>query len=97
MGLQLDDQSLAEVTKILGDYVPRIKVWAFGSRATSTAKRFSDLDLVLEGDEPLAHGTIAKLKHAFSESDLPIRVDVVDWNALDPEFKEAIVDQRVPV
>lgn len=97
MGLQLDDQSLAEVRKILDDLAPKLKVWAFGSRATGTAKRFSDLDLVLEGEEPVAYATIAKLKHAFSESDLPIKVDVVDWNALDPEFRAAIAEQRVPV
>lgn len=97
MDLQLDAQSLAEVKKILGDLAPTLKVWAFGSRATGTAKRFSDLDLALEGEEPVAYGTIARLKHAFSESDLPIKVDVVDWNALDPEFKAAIAGQRVPV
>jgi predicted nucleotidyltransferase len=97
MTLQLDAESLAEVRKILGDHAPAFKVWAFGSRAVGTAGRFSDLDLALEGDAPVTLQTIARLKHAFAESDLPIRVDVVDWNALDPEFKAVIVDERVPV
>lgn len=97
MVLQLDAESLTEVKKILGFHVPALKAWAFGSRATGTAKRFSDLDLVLEGDAPVAYQTIAKLKHAFSESDLPIKVDVVDWHALDPEFRAVIAKQRVPL
>ncbi len=97
MGVQLDSESLAEVKKILAFHAPDVKVWAFGSRATGTAKRFSDLDLVLEGEAPVAYQTISKLKHAFSESDLPIKVDVVDWHALDPEFRDAIARQRVPL
>ena len=97
MPVQLDAESLAEVRKILDFHVPALKVWVFGSRATETAKRFSDLDIALEGDAPIAYETISKLKHAFTESDLPMRVDVVDWNSLDEEFKQAIDVQRIPL
>jgi type I restriction enzyme S subunit len=95
MVLQLDADSLAEVKKILAFYAPTLKAWAFGSRATGTAKRFSDLDLALEGEGRVDYQTISKLKHAFAESDLPIKVDIVDWNALDPEFRTVIDKQRV--
>jgi predicted nucleotidyltransferase len=95
MAVQLDADSLAEVRKILEFYAPTLKAWAFGSRATGTAKRFSDLDLALEGEGPVEYQTISKLKHAFAESDLPIKVDVVDWHALDPEFRATIDKQRV--
>jgi len=97
MPVQLDAESLAEVKRILASYVPTVEVWVFGSRATGAAKRFSDLDIALQGDAPIAYQTLSKLKHAFSESDLPMRVDVVDWNALDEEFREAIAAQRVPL
>lgn len=97
MAVQLDADSLTEVKKILAFYAPALKAWAFGSRATGTAKRFSDLDLAIEGEGPVDYQTISKLKHAFAESDLPIKVDVVDWNALDSEFRAAIEKQRVPL
>jgi predicted nucleotidyltransferase len=90
-------ESLAAVKTILAFHAPRLRAWAFGSRATETAKRFSDLDLALEGERPVEDQTISKLKHAFVEGDLPIKVDVVDWNALDPEFKAAVDNQRVPL
>ena len=95
MPLQLDSASLAEVRKILDFHAPALKVWAYGSRAIGRAGRFSDLDLVIECEASVAHETIARLKHAFSESDLPIKVDIVDWSALDPEFRAVIAPQRI--
>lgn len=97
MALQLDDRSLAEVREILARHVPQVKVWAFGSRATGTARKFSDLDLVLEGEGPVEGRVLSRLHHAFVESDLPIKVDVVDWHELDPEFRALIAGQRVPL
>ena len=38
---------------------------------------------------------LARLREAFSESNLPITVDVVDWQTLDPEFRAAIELRRV--
>jgi len=58
MPVQLDAESLAEVKRILAFHVPALKAWVFGSRATATAQRFSDLDIALEGDEPIAYETI---------------------------------------
>ncbi|MDI6780950.1 MAG: hypothetical protein QME49_02395 [bacterium] len=33
---------------------------------------------------------IASMDRAFSESDLPFRVDVLDWHVISPEFKGVI-------
>jgi len=37
-----------------------------------------------------------KLMDAFEESDLPIKVDVLDWNTIDTDFQE-IVAKRYEV
>lgn len=42
------------------------------------------------GDTPLDFRTIAALKDAFAESNLPFRVDVVDWAATSETFKVTI-------
>ena len=42
------------VDGLLRQHVPDRKVLAFGSRATWTAKDYSDLDLAILGDEPLS-------------------------------------------
>ena len=83
------------VTDILSRHVPRHPVWAFGSRATGTAKPYSDLDLAIITDRPLPLSTQAALANAFSESDLPWSVDVVDWSTTSDAFRKIIARDKV--
>lgn len=80
----------AIVRAILYTHVPNHDVWAFGSRVTGSAKEFSDLDLVIIGEKPLALGVHANLVDDFSESDLPYKVDVIDWATTDAPFRQII-------
>ncbi len=83
------------IRAILCSHVPARKVWAFGSRVTWTAKTYSDLDLVILGNEPLDLGVLASLKEDFSESDLPWKVDVVDWASISESFRKIIKKNKV--
>ncbi|MFH1116508.1 MAG: nucleotidyltransferase domain-containing protein [Pseudomonadota bacterium] len=78
------------VKAILRKHVPDAEVRVFGSRVTSTAKDHSDLDLAIVNEKPLDFRTKALLEEAFEESDLPFRVDVVDWAAVGEEFRRII-------
>ena len=81
------------VLAILQRHVPGREIWAFGSRARWTAKPFSDLDLAIMGDQALPLATLAALENDFSESDLPFKVDVVDWASTNAAFRR-IIDQE---
>ena len=70
--------------------MPECEVRAFGSRATWTAKDYSDLDLAVVGEGPLDWRTLDRLKETFEESDLPMRVDVLDWHAISDSFRGVI-------
>lgn len=85
------------VTEILRAQVPERAVWAFGSRTTGRAKPYSDLDLVIIGDAPLGLSRMAALTEAFSESDLPWKVDVVDWATTSEAFRQVIAGDKVVV
>ena len=87
----------AIVQDILARLAPGIEVWAFGSRATHRAKPFSDLDLALLAGHPLPLDLSARLTEAFSESDLPWKVDLVDWATTGEAFRQIIAKQRVVV
>jgi predicted nucleotidyltransferase len=81
------------VKAILKRLVPNAEVRAFGSRVTWTAKDHSDLDLAIVGDGPLDFRAQALLEEAFEESDLPFRVDVVDWATVSENFRLIITKQ----
>ena len=85
------------VRDILRRRVPGRPVWAFGSRARRSAKPYSDLDLAIITDTPLRWGQVAELADDFSESDLPWRVDVVDWASTSEAFREIIQRDKVVV
>ena len=91
--LHLAPAHLSMVQAILGSQVPHARVLAFGSRAAGTPRKYSDLDLAIIQPEPLTLHTISRLKIAFDDSDLPICVDVVDWNQADAEFKTMVSKQ----
>ena len=88
--IDLTARDLEIVTEILRNHVPDCEVRAFGSRVTGNAKKFSDLDLALIGPEKLDWRKLEELRDAFSESDLPIIVDVHDWKAIPEEFRVII-------
>jgi type I restriction enzyme S subunit len=85
------------VRDILSKHGLQYEVWAFGSRVKGRVKPYSDLDLAVISDKPLSLGIRGGLAEDFSESDLPWRVDVVDWAATSPTFRKIIEQNKVVV
>jgi type I restriction enzyme S subunit len=94
-GIEIGPAEWEIVRGILDRHVPAREVWAFGSRAKAAAKPFSDLDLAILGDKPLTLSTLAELADDFSESDLPFKVDIVDWATTGERFRKVIEGERV--
>jgi predicted nucleotidyltransferase len=95
--IDLNPVDLETVKSILRQYIPQQEVWAFGSRVRWTARERSDLDLAVHPSEPLAPGLLADLKEAFELSDLPMKVDIVDWSRITPAFQEIIRADYIPI
>ena len=91
--LDLAASDLDTVRRILAAHVPECEVRAFGSRVNGQATRHSDLDLVVVATSPLGLERMGALREAFQESDLPIRVDVMDWSELSEGFR-SVVDRE---
>jgi type I restriction enzyme S subunit len=85
------------VRAIVNKHVPDVPVWVFGSRARGGAKAWSDLDLAVITAHPLPLDVTAALAEDFSDSDLPWRVDVVDWATTSEAFRRIIERDRIPL
>ena len=96
-GVDLRPDHWVIVCSILRQHVPDREVLAFGSRATWTAKDYSDLDLAIMGDEPLSPDATSALAERFGGSDLPFKVDLVDWARIDDGFRGIIRRDGVDV
>ena len=57
-------------------------------------KRFLDLDMVVRDEEDM-QAQLVKLRDAFEASDLPIKVDLSEWNQLPDWLKRDILEEQV--
>lgn len=88
--IDLTDEQLRIVRAIVAKWAPAAEVRAFGSRVNGTARKHSDLDLAIVGDGRIDTSTLNRLREAFEDSELPFRVDVLDWNAVSESFRNVI-------
>jgi predicted nucleotidyltransferase len=77
---------------LLRRHLPTAEVWAYGSRVNGDCHEASDLDLVVRNPLDLLAEVegIDELRDALVESNLPIRVDVVDWARIPEAFRREI-------
>jgi predicted nucleotidyltransferase len=90
--LHLPARYLAIVQGILRRYLPQAEVWAYGSRVKGDHYDASDLDLVVRQPDDLTRPQrgLDEVAAAFSDSDLPILVQIVDWARIPEAFHEEI-------
>lgn len=69
------------------------QVFIFGSRATGKAKKFSDYDVGIFGKKPAPWRILAAIEEALEESDLPYKVDVVDFSLVSAGFKKVALSK----
>ena len=97
--LDMQPQHLALLRKLLHQHLPQAEVWAYGSRVTGDGHEASDLDLVVRRPADLKQETpqLGEMREAFVESNLPIRVEVVDWARVPARFHREIEQAYVVV
>ena len=78
------------IIKILKAHIKKGKVYAFGSRYKNNNRKFSDFDIAIDTGEKLSFEFLNILKDSFEESDLPYRVDIIDYNNISDKFKKIV-------
>lgn len=86
MNLQLEIKHWKIIRGILKKYP--YKFYAYGSRVKGMAYKYSDLDLCYREEIPL--GVISRIEEEFEESNLPWKVELVNWRHMRPKFREMI-------
>jgi predicted nucleotidyltransferase len=81
-------KDIEDLKSFLSDTFPDARIYLFGSRAKDSASHFSDIDIAIEGKEPLLE-RLAEVRFAIEESLLPWKVDIVDLKQT-PSLKETV-------
>ncbi len=86
--IHIDEGQKKLIMNILKKYFVNEKYFVFGSRANGKKlKPFSDLDIAVLGVGPVNASKLNQAAEAFSASDLPFKVDLVDLNSISAEFR----------
>ena len=78
------------VKKAVFKHIPKNKynIFLFGSRARKKHRFAADIDIGIQGKEPIDQNLIYKIKDEIEESVVPFNVDIIDFNNVSNEFKE---------
>lgn len=88
--MNLDVLVLEKINQVFKEEAKIKNILLFGSRAKGSAKKGSDIDLALIGDD-LSFRDICKFGMKLDALDLPYKIDIVNYQALtNHELKEHI-------
>ena len=84
-----------EIKKIIFQFLDpkEYQVFIFGSRATGKARKYSDYDIGILGKKPVPLKVLGKIEEALEESDLPYKIEVVDFSLLPSDFKKVALSK----
>lgn len=90
--LHLSSRHRSMIGKLLARFLPRVEVWAYGSRVNGRSHDGSDLDLVLRapGLRPIPLGQLRDFTEALTDSTIPFLVEARDWARLPERFQREI-------
>ena len=86
---------LQYILEQLESYIPDATVWVFGSRIKGSNRPASDLDLAVLCDKETAKKQLPKLNEIFIESDIPFKIQLLDFNRLPSNMQENIKTQYI--
>lgn len=86
MLINIEEKHLKLLKSILSKY--NYSFFLFGSRITDKVKKFSDIDLLYF--DQITSSDLFALEEELEESDLPYKVDLLDYNKCDEDFKRII-------
>jgi len=88
--IHITEKEMEIILDILNKHTKDCEVLIFGSRLTGNHKPFSDLDLAFLCKDKLELDRISNLEYEFSNSDLPYRIDIINYKRASKEFQHII-------
>lgn len=92
--INIDEKYLKMLKSVLSHY-SSYGFYLFGSRLTNRVKPFSDIDLLYFDN--ISNKEVFQLKDDLEESNLPYKVDLIDYNKCSDSFKKIIGNKYVRI
>ncbi|MBI3442161.1 MAG: nucleotidyltransferase domain-containing protein [Candidatus Sungbacteria bacterium] len=100
--MRLEHYPLKKLKKEILDIVSRhldlsrYRVFFFGSRVTGTGTDRSDVDVGIEGPEPIAFGALLAIREDIERIRTLYKIDIVDFRGASDDFR-AVALQHIEI
>jgi len=86
----LQKELTKEILEIVGRHLDLKKytVFFFGSRVSGKGSERSDIDIGIEGQEPVSDGALARIREEIEELPTLYSIDVIDFARAEDDFKQ---------
>ncbi len=86
---------LPEMKTIIAKYLDlqKYRLFLFGSRVAGTNRKFSDYDIGILGPEKVPLREMALISADLDDSNIPYRVDVVDFQSVSEKFRRVAMKE----
>ncbi|EKE14798.1 MAG: DNA polymerase beta subunit [uncultured bacterium] len=97
--IMIDEKTKNIIKKIIFRFLDsqKNKVFIFGSHALGNAVKFSDIDIGIQSDKVIDLIELSAIEEVFEESDLPYKVEVVDFSTVSEQFKKVALEKIIPL
>lgn len=87
---KIEDELKKEILRIIGKYLNlrNYRVFFFGSRVSGKGGERSDVDVGIEGNEPVPDTALAGIREEIEELRTLYSIDIVDFDRADDDFKK---------
>lgn len=91
----IDEKMKQKIIAVISALIPQAKIILFGSRARGTNSERSDIDLALDAGSALPTGDVGELVDMFRESNIPYKIEIVDFYLVSKSMQDSIQQEGV--
>lgn len=84
-----------KLIKLIEEHFPNAKIYLFGSRATEKQSPSSDIDVAIDVNKKADKYKIALIRLSIDDLNIPVDVDIVDFNSIPKKMQNRIEKERV--
>lgn len=91
------EESLDLIRDTIYKHLPReeYKAFVYGSRADGTAQKWSDIDIGIKGEKQVPGSLMETVREELEKSDIPYKVEVVDFTKVSDKFRKFALEEVV--
>ena len=91
----IDKETKSQIISLVTALMPDAKIYLFGSRVRKIHAQWSDIDIALDTGKHIDHAALDEVKSVLQATNMPYKVDVVDFNGVSEQMRDSITKERI--